>query len=168
MLGFGRALGAFVAIVMISGCSGSNSPPSAFASERPLVGTWRVAAYVNPAARDSAGAFPLGRSPLGYLVYDRTGHVFFHVVSGVAAQPGARGRWQSADSAALGRLLSDAAAYFGTYTADYSRGTVVHHIEGETPPNIGTTEVATPFRVNGDTLILGRDSVRHWRFMRVR
>ena len=71
-------------------------------------------------------------------------------------------------SATLRSLLTGAAAYFGTYQADYSRGRVVHRIEGEVPPNIGTTEIATPFRLRGDSLQLGGDSTRHWIFIRVR
>ena len=131
------------------------------------MGTWRAIEFANPLAQDTAAAFPYGRSPLAYLVYDRTGHVFFQAVRGVAASPEARGRWHRGDSASLNRLLSDAAAYFGTYAVDYGRGTVLHRIEGEIPPNSGTTEVATPFRVSGDTLILGQDSASHWRFLRV-
>ena len=64
-------------------------------------------------------------------------------------------------------LLGDAAAFFGTYRVDYTTGTVVHQIEGEIPPNLGNTEIATPFRVRGDSLHLGRDSSVHWVFLRV-
>lgn len=66
------------------------------------------------------------------------------------------------------RAVRDATAYFGTYRADYSAGRVVHHIEAEIPPNAGETEVATPFRVRGDTLTLGPDSATHWTFIRVK
>lgn len=156
------------ATAVLAACSGAKPPANGSAGDRPLVGTWRAIEFANPIAHDTASAFPYGRSPLAYLVYDRTGHVFFQAVRGVAASPEARGRWHQGDSASLNRLLSDAAAYFGTYAADYGRGTVLHRIEGEIPPNSGTTEVATPFRVSGDTLILGRDSASHWRFLRLR
>jgi len=46
--------------------------------------------------------------------------------------------------------------------------TVIHRIEGEIPPNSGTTEIATPYELRGDTLILGHDSTAHWKFLRVR
>jgi hypothetical protein len=124
--------------------------------------------YTNPTGEDSTARYPLGRPIRGYLVYDTTGHVFFQMVRGIVAAPEIRGKWDRADSATLRSLLSGAAAYFGTYQADYSSRRVVHRIEGEVPPNIGTTEIATPFRLRGDSLQLGGDSTRHWTFIRVR
>jgi hypothetical protein len=133
-----------------------------------LVGTWRAADFTNPSGRDSTARHPLGRPPRAYLVYDATGHVFFQMVNGVFATPELRGRWAQADSATLRALLGGAAAYFGTYDADYESGRVIHHIEGEIPPNLGTSEVATPFRLRGDSLQLGHDSTVHWLFLRAR
>ena len=154
-----------LAAFAVGACSGSSASANVLGRDRPLVGTWRATEYANPRAQDSTRVYPFGRPPRGYLVYDRTGHVFFQVAPDLPVE---RGRWREADSASLNRLLSGAAAYFGTYTADYVRGTVVHRIEGEIPPNPGITEVAAPFRVTGDTLILGHDSTSHWRFLRVR
>ena len=133
-----------------------------------LVGTWRALEFVKPLASDTLRRWPLGKSPRAYLVYDVTGHVFFQAVSGLAASPEARGQWFGADSSALRALLASAAAYFGTYVASPQNGTVIHRIEGEIPPNSGTTEIATPYELRADTLILGRDSSAHWKFLRVR
>ena len=133
-----------------------------------LVGTWRALEFVNPRASDSLRRWPLGKSPRAYLVYDATGHVFFQAVSGLAASAEARGGWSGADSSALRALLASAAAYFGTYIAHPEQGSVIHRIEGEIPPNRGTTEIATPYELRADTLLLGRDSSEHWRFLRVR
>ena len=88
------------------------------------------------------------------LLLDATGHVFFQVTNGFAVLPKFRGRWREADSKTLRMLLGDAAAYFGTYRVDYNHGSVVHRIEGEIPPNLGNTEVATPFRIHADSLQL--------------
>jgi hypothetical protein len=147
--------------------TGSNTESSA-PRRTSLVGTWRAADFVNPDAHDSAAHYPLGRPLRGYLVYDTTGHVFFQMVRGLVVAPEVRGKWDRADSATLKALLGGAAAYFGTYQADYASGRVVHRIEGEIPPNIGTMEIATPFHLRGDSLQLGRDSSAHWIFVRVR
>jgi hypothetical protein len=155
-------------VLAASACSGRGADATAAGTAPGLAGTWRAIEYSNPRARDSAARFPFGRPPRGYLVYDATGHVFFQAIRGVAASGEARGRWHTADSLALNRLLSDAAAYFGSYRVDHELSTVVHHIEGEIPPNSGLTEVATPFRIRGDTLILGQDSSAHWMFVRAR
>ena len=163
-----RSAHALAVLLSLTACSrpgsGADSPPAKSPS---LVGTWRAADYINPDGKDSATRYPLGRPLRGYLVYDSTGHVFFQMVRGLVAAPEARGKWNSADSATLRSLLSGASAYFGTYQADYASGRVVHRIEGEIPPNIGTTEIATPFHLRGDSLRLGRDSSAHWIFVRV-
>lgn len=148
-------------------CSSTDHPTTKIA-EAQLRGTWRAIEYINPRATDSAARWPLGRQPRAYLVYDPTGHVFFQAVEGRTASPDARGKWHSADSAALHELLAGAHAYFGTYHVSAAAGTVSHRIEGEIPPNRGTTEIAAPYRLNHDTIVLGRDSSLHWRFVRVR
>jgi hypothetical protein len=78
-----------------------------------------------------------------------------------------RGKWYTADSTSLAALLLAGLSYFGTYTVDRASGRVTHRIEGEFPPSTGTTEIATPYRLVADTLILGVDSLTHWRFRRV-
>jgi hypothetical protein len=157
-----------VATALCVSCSSPDRPTTKIA-EAQLQGTWRAIEYVeNPRSTDGAPRWPLGRHPLAYLVYDPTGHVFFQAVAGQTASPDARGKWHDADSAALLELLAGAHAYFGTYRTSPSTGTVSHRIEGEIPPNLGTMEIASPYRLNRDTLVLGRDSSTHWTFVRVR
>ena len=154
--------------MLVIGCrQADDARDSATARSQSLIGTWRAADFVDPTVSDSAHQHPLGRPPRGYLVYDATGHVFFQVAKGLALLPELRGRWREADSTTLNTLMADATAYFGTYREDFALGRVIHRIEGEIPPNLGTTEVATPFRLNRDTLQLGRDSSAHWLFVRV-
>lgn len=164
-----RAACALIAGALTLSCGGGKSAtPADRADSNPLLGTWRAIEYVNVNAADSASRYPFGRPSRGYLVYDATGHVFLAAVRGLTAAPEARGRWMNTDSATLHMLLSGAASYFGTYRVDNSSQTVIHMIEGEIPPNLGATEIATPFHVVSDTLQLGRDSSAHWRFIRLR
>lgn len=148
-------------------CSGEEVAAKA-AGDVSLTGTWRAVEFTNPRADDSAGRYPLGRTPRAYLVYDATGHVFFQSVHGLAENKEARSRWRAADSASLRQLLADMSAFFGTYRVDYNRAVVIHSLEGEIPPSSVITEVATPFRIRGDTLVIGGDSTAHWIFRRVR
>jgi hypothetical protein len=133
-----------------------------------MVGTWRALEYAYPGGADSASRYPYGRPPRAYLVYDNTGRVFFQAVRGENVSGDRRGRWHQADSSSLVRILSDADAYFGTYRVDHQRRTVTHRIEAEIPPSSSTIEIGTPFRLNGDTLVIGKDSSIHWVFVRVR
>jgi hypothetical protein len=154
-----------IALFMIVAACRTERP----ASEAPasIVGTWRAESYVVRRAGESP-RYPLGQTLRGYLVYDATGHVFFQAAIEPTLLDDARGKWHNADSTSLAALLRAGLAYFGTYSVDRASGRVTHRIEGEFPPNTGTTEVATPYRLAADTLILGVDSLTHWRFRRVR
>jgi hypothetical protein len=57
-------------------------------------------------------------------------------------------------------------AYFGTYTVDWSGHTVVHRIEADINPSFTGSSDPRPFRLAGDSLILGDD--RTWRRVFVR
>lgn len=146
-------------------CGGSPVPqPAPTAS---LVGTWRIVRHAASAGSDSASLL-LGPSPRGYLVYDATGHVFLQVQDS-RADTLRQGAWREAPDSMLKRLLNGFRAYFGTYTVDSVALLVVHRLEGEfLPQGRGTMEVATPFRLQGDSLTLGADSLEQWHFVRVR
>ncbi len=132
-----------------------------------VVGTWRVVQFVEHAPTDTVRVFPFGRDSKGYLVYDASGHVFFQVVRPGAVDSLRTGLERGAPAADVLRLMDGYAAFFGTYVVDTLARTVTHHVEGELPIKRGQYEVATPFRVNGDSLVLGVDSVRAWWFVRV-
>jgi hypothetical protein len=154
-----------VLLVGITACSTESTARSD--TSAPIVGTWRAESYVARRS-DEPPRYPLGSTPRAYLVYDATGHVFFQAAVEPQVLDDARGRWREADSTSLATLLRAGLAYFGTYSVDRVSRRVTHRIEGEFPPSSGTTEVATPYRVVGDTLVLGVDSLTHWRFQRVR
>jgi len=101
------------------------------------------------------------------LVYDQTGHVFLQVQD-IAAADSVKSGWRGAPDSVLKKILRGFQAYFGTYAVDSVGQLVTHRIEGELLPRFGTVEVATPFRLWGDSLILGVDSLEQWHFVRVR
>lgn len=53
------------------------------------------------------------------------------------------------------------AGYFGTYTVDEARGTVIHHVEGGSLPEYTGTDQVRPIRIDGDRLEIGDG--RTWR-----
>jgi hypothetical protein len=156
----------FLTLAIALACGGESTvteqaPPAS------LVGTWRIVRHSSPAGLDSM-SLPLGSKPRGYLVYDATGHVFLQVQD-VGADSLRQRSWREAPDSILTRLLTGFRAYFGTYTVDSSALMVTHRIEGEfLPQGRGTMEVATPFRLRGDSLTLGADSLEQWHFVRVR
>jgi hypothetical protein len=76
--------------------------------------------------------------------------------------------WRDVPDSVLKRLLHGFQGYFGTYTVDSVAQLVIHRIEGELLPRFGSVEVATPYQLRGDSLILGADSLEQWHFVRVR
>lgn len=154
-------------IVIATSCTPAAPARASHRAGDELAGTWRVVQFVEHAPADTVPVFPFGHDPNGYLVYDGTGHVFFQVVRPGAVDSLRTGLERGAPAADVLRLMEGYAAFFGTYVVDTLARTVTHHPEGELPIRRGQYEVATPFRVNGDSLVLGVDNVRAWRFVRV-
>jgi hypothetical protein len=153
------------ALLMSLGCGRSDS--TTVEATATLVGTWRIVSHIPAAGSDSAAPLRFGARPRGYLVYDATGHVFLQFQDAAIADS-VRSRWRDAPDSVLKGILHGFQAYFGTYTVDSVAQLVTHRIEGELLPRFGTVEVATPFHLRGDSLILGADSLEQWHLVRVR
>ena len=154
-----------LACVASTACAGSERAPKEQAAN--LVGTWRIQRHTPAAGADDSASLRFGSRPRGYLVYDATGHVFLQVQD-VDLADSVKSRWRGAPDSVLRGLLQGFQAYFGTYAVDSAAQLVTHRIEGELLPRFGTVEVATPYRLRGDSLILGADSLEQWHFVRVR
>jgi hypothetical protein len=113
-------------------------------ADNPLVGTWRPVEFVD---WDSTGRRTslLGPEPRGYLIYTASGHVSLHIF-------GARLPYES---------------YVGIYSVDARHGVVNHQIEAASTPEATAGSGARPFRLRGDTLILGDDTTWRRVFVRV-
>jgi Lipocalin-like domain len=122
-----------------------------------LVGTWRLM-EVADLDKNGKWRFRFGEHPLGYFVYDATGHVHIQImkVPPLARFPEANtadGTPPSPEHA----LAAYAAyvAYFGTYTVDVKKQIVTHHVEGSLSPDFTATDQPRPFKLEGDRLEIG-------------
>ena len=120
-------------LFLLSQALWAQSPPS-------IVGTWRVVAFETHNA-DGTVIKEFGDKPLGYFIYDATGHLAIQVMENPAKNDPPK-----------------AFAYFGTYTVDAAKGIVIHHVEGavgdpKVREYIGKDE-RRPFRFEGDHLII--------------
>jgi hypothetical protein len=143
------------------------------------VGTWRVERFAESGGGASAArGFQFGPNPRGYLVYDESGHMVFQVVNAASLDSLRELRGMSAPDSLLRIDIARAPFYwcFGTFVADPVNRRITHLLEGEMPPRRGTMEVSTPYRLAGDTLILGdslqtgtppRWTVGTWVFRRI-
>jgi hypothetical protein len=152
------------AFISAGGCAPATDRQVPMVVDDSLVGTWRVIAHLQPVGSDSLASHPVR----GYLVYDQTGHVFVQVIRRDTADSLSVRRWFEVPDSMLKNMVDGFRAYFGTYHVDDSARMVTHRIEGEFLPRRGLAEVATPFDLRGDTLMLGADSSERWTFVRVR
>jgi hypothetical protein len=117
-----------------------------------FVGTWRLASY---SAVTSSGEtiYPMGPNVRGRIIYDAGGRMAVQLGNAdrsafAAGDPGA------ASAAEVRTAFDGYLAYFGAYTVDAGRGTVVHHLEMSLNPNwIGVDQVRY-FDLHGDWLTL--------------
>jgi len=134
--------------------------PCAFADDADaFVGTWRL---VEHSDWDSSGALvPMfGPNPIGYFVHDRTGHFSVQIMRTPAFRPSAEDP-DSLTESELRELFQGYYASFGTYTVDSISSESVYHIEGSTHPQLIGTDARLPYRIEGDSLIIGDGKTWH-------
>lgn len=136
--------------------------------ESGLAGTWRIVEFWDSDGPGQPKRYPFGEHPIGYFVYDATGHV--HIQIARNPQPPVLTEKERArlDAAALRSMIEDYVAYFGTYTVDAAKSVVVHHVEGDVRREYTGTEQPRPFRLNGDELEIGDAKTWYRRLVRVK
>jgi hypothetical protein len=164
MIGWISRSSMIVTIVLFASASACAPFPAQRAPARPsLVGTWRLAEHWN---KDSAGTVSnqYGPQPVGYFVHDETGHFSVQIMR----TPALQALPAITDTARVRGVLDGYYAAFGTFTVDTVRGESIYHVEGSTVPTIIGDDGHLPYRLSGDSLIIG-DS-RTWRrvWLRVR
>lgn len=110
----------------------------------PLLGNWRLAGFA--IAHDGGIEHPLGRAPSGSLCYDSDGRMAVHLCKG--------------PDAGAATMMPDYTAYCGRYTLDPVAGTVVHHIEAGSLPQLAGTDQTRRFQLDGDRLLLSADGAQ--------
>ena len=117
-----------------------------------LIGTWRVVEMIDT---DRAGQarHPYGEHPLGYIVYDATGHLHVQVMRTPATPPFAAGD-QNGSEQELRAAYDGYVAYFGTYRVDEANSTVTHQVQGSLMPSYTGTDQPRPIKLKGDELII--------------
>jgi hypothetical protein len=118
-----------------------------------IVGTWKLVKYEDHGP-DGTVRRPYGDNPLGYFVYDPTGHLSIHIMRTPALAPFDGMREGTGDLARYREAFLAYVAYFGTYTVDAAKSTVTHHVEGSLRPDYTGTDQVRPFRIEGDRLII--------------
>ena len=130
-----------------------------------LAGTWKLIEFSDFDTVTGIWTYPYGKHPRGYFTYTKTNIVNLNISSETPLII-------SEDSAKKYNInLSDfvsnySLGYFGTYSIDFERSIVTHHVTGGCLPWYIDTDQQRPFLLNGDTLIIGDNKT--WKRVLVR
>jgi hypothetical protein len=123
-------------------------------SARQLVGTWRLVSRVVTLEDGTAVQDPeLGKTPVGYLIYDASGHVAAQLMRPdrpIAIDCGTSGAAPNGNS----QSVNGYDAYFGTYSLDESKHTITHHLEGALAAADVGKNLVREFQISGDKLTI--------------
>ena len=115
-----------------------------------LVGGWRLLSWENHAT-DGGVTYPMGRDPLGYLLYTADGR-FSVTISRRHRAPFGAGDLLGGSTEEKAAAAEGFTAYAGRYTFDGER--VVHHVELSLFPNWVETDQERAVEVSEDRLTL--------------
>jgi len=105
-----------------------------------LLGTWRVTSFTRW-NKEGEASQPLGTEPMGYAVFDATGHAFIQL-----------GR-NPADGGFPDEIAKSLMCYFGPFTV--SGDTVAVRVETSNIADyVGSTQ-ERQFKVTGDAMVIG-------------
>jgi hypothetical protein len=119
---------------------GQASAPESQSIGAQIVGTWKLAGIVVHHPDGTETPDRLGPNPIGYIMYDRSGHMSVQFMSTT----------RTADTP----VSSGYTAYFGTYTIDEQEKSVTHHVEGSVSLTGAGGNPKRFVELNGDDLKL--------------
>ena len=135
------------------------------AQSNKLVGTWRLVEYSDLDTLTGVWKYKYGQNPKGYFTYTKTFIVNLNITTETPYK-------FSADSAKhlvmnyYDMTQKNSLGYFGTYSVDWEKSVVTHHVNGGSLPWYIDTDQPRPFTIKGDTVIIGNNKT--WRRVLVR
>ncbi len=153
--------------VVVVAAAGVLAACGAARPEAAVTGTWRVVAVES---RERAGApwrRPFGDAPSGLVTYGADGT---HTMQFTRTPPAtfAAGTDRAGTDAEVREAFLGFFAWHGRWRRDAARRVVIHEIEGSLWPSWRGTVQERPYRVHGDTLVLGDTATTRRVFVRVR
>lgn len=119
-----------------------------------LIGTWKLLEYADVDPATGNWTYAYSKHPKGFFTYTKTGIVNLNISIDTALHI-------SEDSAKnyninlLTWVHNYSCGYFGTYTVDFAKSIVTHHVTGGSLPWYVDTDQPRPFMLKGDTLVIG-------------
>ena len=119
-----------------------------------LIGTWKLIEYADLDSTTGQWEYAYGKHPKGFFTYTKTGIVNLNISVDTVLNI-------SEDSAKnynvnlLKWLYNYSVGYFGTYSVDFAKSILTHHVTGGSLPWYVDTDQPRPFILKGDSLIIG-------------
>jgi hypothetical protein len=130
-----------------------------------LVGTWKLIEFADLDSATGQWKYRYGRNPKGYFTYTNSGVVSLNISSEIPLKM-SEDSTKRYSTTLFDIIDKSGVGYFGTYTADWGKSIVTHHVTGGTIPNYIDTDQQRPFILKGDTLIIGDNTT--WKRVLVR
>jgi len=131
----------------------------------PLVGTWRLIEFSDLDTVTGQWGYRYGKNPKGYFTYTKTNIVNLNI----STETPLKFSMDSAKNFSINyynMTEHNAVGYFGTYSIDWEKSIVTHHVIGGSLPWYIDTDQPRPFTLIGDTIIIG--DKKTWRRVLVR
>ncbi|MEX6691056.1 lipocalin-like domain-containing protein [Danxiaibacter flavus] len=119
-----------------------------------LTGTWRLIEFADLDSTTSNWTYPYGKNPKGYFTYTKNGIVNLNI-SAENPMKISRDSAKNYNVNLLNWLENNSLGYFGTYSVDFNKSIVTHHVTGGSLPWYIDTDQPRPFVFKNDTLIIG-------------
>ena len=144
---FIKAIIAFSFYLIIA--SGLASHAAAATLKQQIVGTWAVVSSIHE--RDGTKSEVLGPHPVGYYMFDQTGHYSLQSMRGDLPKFSSNNKNRGTD-AENRAVMQGINTIFGTYTVNEEDHSVTVHIIGSSFPNWAGVDQKRTVAIDGDNL----------------
>ena len=131
--------------------------PAIAVGEPSLIGTWRLVRFEDTSKEGKVDR-PYGEHPLGYFVYDATGHLSVQIMRNPPLPPLASGDADVSTDLEKVQAFGAYVGYYATYPVDKAKRVLHHLVEGALNPIYTNTDQLRPYRLSGDILIIAADT----------
>ena len=144
-----KLLFAIISIFFLTTANAQSKKPG-----KGIVGTWRLVYFSDFDTASGSWIFRYGKNPRGFFTYTKSGVLSINISSDnplkISEEEGKKYNVNLFDY-----IERNSFGYFGTYTYQPEKGSVIHHVKGGTIPWYTDTEQPRQIQVKGDTAIIG-------------
>ena len=119
-----------------------------------IVGTWKLVEFADFDSTSNTWIYRYGKNPKGYFIYTAGGILSINVSNeNFIKLTEEEAKKYNVNFYEF--FSTKAFAYFGTYTFEPDKGSVIHHVKGGSIPWYTDTEQPRQIQLKGDTAIIG-------------